>query len=52
MPLDKSASKEAFWANVKKLVKEGRDKKQAMAIAAKITREAGGDPSQWLGGGE
>ena len=40
MPLKKSASKEAFRANVKAEVKNGKPVKQAVAIAYSEKREA------------
>jgi hypothetical protein len=40
MPLVKGKSKSAFSENVKRLVKEGYDQKQAVAIAYDIQRKA------------
>ena len=40
MPLKKSASKEAFRANVKAEIKSGKPVKQAVAIAYSEKREA------------
>jgi hypothetical protein len=40
MPLKKSASKEAFRANVKAEVKAGKPMKQSVAIAYATKREA------------
>lgn len=51
MPLIQSGSCEALFKNRAKLIKEGRDKKQATRIAAEISRKNGGDPSKCLGGG-
>ena len=48
MPLKKGASKADFWENVKQLIKDGKPRKQAIAIASKMVRDAGGDPSEWL----
>jgi hypothetical protein len=39
MPLIKSASKKAFKENVKRLRREGRSEKQALAIAYSIMRK-------------
>ena len=60
MPIAKSGSKAAFWANVKELtakfIREGdsaeKAKKRAIAAAVRISREHGGDPNKWLGGGD
>jgi hypothetical protein len=41
MPLKKSASKEAFRANVKAEAKAGKPIKQAVAIAYSVKRNAG-----------
>jgi hypothetical protein len=41
MPLKKSASKEAFRANVKAEVKAGKPIKQAVTIAYSVKRNAG-----------
>lgn len=49
MPLLKESSEDAFWKNYKRLLDEGYSKEQAMAVAARLCREAGGDPSKWLG---
>ena len=40
MPLKKSASKEAFRANVKAEIKAGKPVKQAVAVAYAVKREA------------
>ena len=40
MPLDKSGSKGAFSANVKKEIESGRPTKQALAIAYAVKSEA------------
>lgn len=40
MPLKKSASKEAFRANVKKEIASGKPVKQSVAIAYAVKREA------------
>jgi hypothetical protein len=42
MPLKKSASKEAFKANVREMVKSGHPVKQAVAAAYSTQREARG----------
>lgn len=49
MPLMQSRTEEAFWANYKKLLKEGYSKEQALAIAASICRKNGGNPDKFLG---
>lgn len=56
MPLTKSGSEEAFWSNYKELLakfkREGKSdeeaKKQALAAAARVSRENGGNPDEWL----
>lgn len=40
MPLKQSPSKEAFRANVEKELEAGRPKRQALAIAYRIKRDA------------
>ncbi len=40
MPLVKSKSKKAFVSNLKKEVKAGKPKKQALAIAYAVKRKA------------
>ena len=42
MPLVKEPSKSAFSQNVKRLVEEGYNQKQAVAIAYSIQRKASG----------
>lgn len=40
MPLTKSKSKKAFVSNLKKEIKAGKPKKQAIAIAYSVKRKA------------
>jgi len=40
MPLIKSKSKKAFVSNIKKEIKAGKPKKQAVAIAYSVKRKA------------
>ena len=40
MPLVKSASKSAFWSNIKAEMKAGKPQKQAAAIAYSVKRTA------------
>lgn len=44
MPLEKSSSKEAFVANLKKELGAGKPKRQALAIAYATKRKYSGDP--------
>ena len=41
MPLDKSGSKASIGKNIKTEMKENKPKKQAIAIALNVAREAG-----------
>src|SRR5262249_50415584 len=46
MPLQHDCSKEAFRSNIAELVKAGHEQDQAVAIAAKVARDAcGGEPA-------
>lgn len=57
MPLIKSGSEEAFWKNYKELLSkfkgeglsEEEAKKRALAAAARMARDQGGNPDKWLG---
>lgn len=44
MPLEHSASRAAFKRNLKTELAAGKPRKQALAIAYRVKREAGGDP--------
>jgi len=46
MPLNKENSCSAFFQNRAELIKAGKEKDQATAIAASVLKEAGGDPSK------
>lgn len=43
MPLIKSGSKEVFKRNLSKLLAEGKDREQSIAIALSVAREHGAD---------
>lgn len=49
MPLIKSKAKAAVGKNIKREVKAGKPKKQAIAIALNVQRKAGGLPSKKKG---